>query len=108
MRRHACPELRRRGAPPLAHRVTRISIAWAGLPPTTAATTRFISWVSIGRPCLLAPTPPAPWRIARIGIGRFQRTTTTSHTAPIARFIIGVGIGLTAAALFAARLVFAW
>jgi hypothetical protein len=96
------------------------------LPPTTAATTRFISWVSVSRPYLLAPTPPAPWRIARIGIGRaiaptppswfitrigisgFQRTTATRHTAPIARFIIGVSIGLTAAALFAARLVFAW
>jgi hypothetical protein len=91
----------------MAHRVTRISIAWASLPPTTAATTRFISWVSISRPCLLAPTPPS-WFVTRIGIRGFQRTATTSHTAPIARFIIRVGIGFTAAALFGARLVFAW
>jgi hypothetical protein len=76
------------------------------LPPTTAATTRFITWVSISRPCLLAPTPPS-WFITRIGIGGFQRATATRHTAPIARFIIGVSIGFTTAALFGVRLVFA-
>jgi hypothetical protein len=63
-----------------------------------------IARISIGH--AIATTAPAR-RITWIGIGSFQRTATTRHTAPIARFIIGVGIGFTATALFGARLVFA-
>jgi hypothetical protein len=64
-----------------------------------------IAWISVGH--AIATTPPS-WFITRIGIGGFQRTATTCNTAPIARFIIGVGIGFTATALFGAWLVFAW
>jgi hypothetical protein len=63
-----------------------------------------IARISIGHS--IATTAP-PCLIGRVCIGGFQGTATTRHTAPIARFIIGVGIGFTAAALFGARLVFA-
>jgi hypothetical protein len=56
---------------------------------------------------LPATATPTARHVTWIGIGGFQRTATTRHTAPMARFIIGVGIGFTAAALFGARLVFA-
>jgi uncharacterized membrane protein len=63
-----------------------------------------IAWIRIG----YAIATAAPARlIAWVGIGGFQRTTATRHTTPIARFITGIGIGLTAAALFSARLVLA-
>jgi hypothetical protein len=75
------------------------------LPATATPTARHVTWISIGH--AIATTAPA-CLIAWVGIGGFQRTATTCHTAPIARFIIGVGIGFTAAALFRARLVFAW
>jgi hypothetical protein len=63
-----------------------------------------IAWISVGH--AIATTAPARL-IGWVCIGRFQRTATTRHTAPIARFIIGVGIGFTATALFGAWLVFA-
>jgi hypothetical protein len=63
-----------------------------------------ITRISIGH--AIATTAPA-CLIGWVCIGGFQRTTATGYTAPIARFIIGVGIGFTAAALFGARLVFA-
>jgi hypothetical protein len=74
------------------------------LPATATPTARHVTWISIGH-AIAAATPAR--RITWIGIGSFQRTATTCNTAPIARVIIGVGIGFTAAALFGARLVFA-
>jgi hypothetical protein len=92
--------LRRRPAP-LPRRITRISIGGTGI---ASASTWLIAWISIGH--AIATTAPARL-IGWVCIGGFQRTTATRRTAPIARFIIGVGIGFTAAALFRARLVFA-
>jgi hypothetical protein len=74
------------------------------LPATATPSAGHVTWISIGH--AIATTAPARL-ICWVCIGGFQRTTATRHTAPIARFIIGVGIGFTAAALFGARLVFA-
>jgi hypothetical protein len=63
-----------------------------------------IAWISVGH--AIATTAPARL-IGWVCIGGFQGTAATRHTAPIARFIIRVGIGFTTAALFEARLVFA-
>jgi hypothetical protein len=85
----------------LARRITRISIRGTGI---ASASTWLIAGISVGY--AIATAAPAR-RITWIGIGGLQRTATTRNTAPIARFITGIGIGFTTAALFGARLVFA-
>jgi hypothetical protein len=85
----------------LTRRITRISIRGTGI---ASASTWLIAGISIGH--TIATTAPARL-IAWVGIGALQRTTATRNTATIARFITGIGIRLTAAALFGAWLVLA-